>query len=224
MATLPELLRTTRWAQVLTPEQMRRVEAETYEQFCPAGTAVCRKGEPVDAWIGILEGLVKVQAVSSQGRVITFTGVPTGGWLGEGSLLKEEPRRYDILTLRDSRIARMPRATFRWLLDASIGFNRFLLVQLNERLAQFIGLIEHERLLDTDARVARDLAELFNPVLYPGVGLRLSISQEEIGYLTGVSRQRVNQALGKLESEGLIAIEYGGIRVLDLKRLRSYGA
>lgn len=224
MATLQELLRTTRWAQVLTPEQMHRVEAETSEQFCAAGTAVCRKGEPVDAWIGILNGLVKVQAVSSQGRVITFTGVPTGGWLGEGSLLKEEPRRYDILTLRDSRIARMPRSTFRWLLDGSIGFNRFLLVQLNERLAQFIGLIEHERLLDTDARVARDVAELFNPVLYPGVGLRLSISQEEIGYLTGVSRQRVNQALGKLESEGLIAIEYGGIRVLDLERLRGYGA
>ena len=94
---------------------------------------------------------------------------------------------------------------------------------MNERLAQFIAVIEYQRLLGTDAHIARCLGELFNPILYPGVGARLLISQEEIGFLTGVSRQRVNKALHNLESEGLLAIEYGGIRVLDLARLRRYG-
>ncbi|HWQ39507.1 MAG TPA: Crp/Fnr family transcriptional regulator [Burkholderiales bacterium] len=203
---------------------MSRVEREAEQRFCAAGTAVCRKGEPVDAWIGVLEGLVKIHAVSADGRSVTFTGIPAGGWFGEGSLLKADPRKYDALALRDSRIARMPRATFEWLIDNSIGFNRFLLRQLNERLAQFIALVEYERLLDTDARVARCLGELFNPVLYPGIGPRLSISQEEIGYLTGVSRQRVNQALQRLEREGLLTVGYGGVEVLDVDKLRSYGA
>jgi hypothetical protein len=62
----------------------------------------------------------------------------------------------------------MPRATFEWLLDTDIDFNRFLLMQLNERLGQFIAMVEYERLLEPDARVARSLAALFNPVLYPG--------------------------------------------------------
>jgi CRP/FNR family cyclic AMP-dependent transcriptional regulator len=65
---------------------------------------------------------------------------------------------------------------------------------------------------------------LFNPILYPGVGLRLSISQEEVGFLSGVSRQRANQALQKLEREGLLLVEYGGIRVLDFERLLTYGS
>jgi CRP/FNR family transcriptional regulator, cyclic AMP receptor protein len=224
MKSLSEHLRATLWANTLTDKQLRRVEADVEEQLCAAGTSVCRKGEAVDAWIGVLEGLVKIHTVSADGRPLTFTGVPAGGWLGEGSLLKSDPRKYDVLALRDSRIARMPRATFEWLIDNSIGFNRFLLRQLNERLAQFIALIEYERLLDTDARVARCLGELFNPILYPGIGPRLSISQEEIGYLTGLSRQRVNQALRKLETEGLLAVEYGGVRVLDLDALRRYGA
>lgn len=224
MPTLSEHLRATLWARALTEDQMSRVERESEERFCAAGTAVCRKGEPVDAWIGVLEGLVKIHTVSAGGRSVTFTGIPAGGWFGEGSLLKADPRKYDALALRDSRIARMPRATFEWLIDNSIGFNRFLLRQLNERLAQFIALIEYERLLDTDARVARCLGELFNPILYPGIGQRLSISQEEIGYLTGVSRQRVNQALQRLEREGLLAVGYGGVEVLDVDRLRSYGA
>ena len=65
-------------------------------------------------------------------------------------------------------------------------------------------MIEYERLLEPDARVARCLAELFNPLLYPGMGMRLTITQEEVGYLARVSRQRANQALRKLEEAGLL--------------------
>src|SRR3546814_9313724 len=79
------------------------------------------------------------------------------------------------------------------------------------------------RLLDPDARVARCLAELFNPLLYPGMGMRLTITQEEVGYLARVSRQRANQALGKLEEAGLLRVEYGAVRVLDLDGLKGYG-
>ena len=139
-------------------------------------------------------------------------------------MLKTEPRRYDVVALRDSRIAFMPRATFNWLLDNSIGFNRFLLMQLNERLGLFISLVEYDRMLETDARVARCLAALFNPYLNPGAGRELQISQEEIGYLCSTSRQRANQALQVLERDGLLKVEYGCITILDLDRLRVYGA
>ena len=70
-------------------------------------------------------------------------------------------------------------------------------------------------------RVARSLAALFNPVLYPGVGEVLSITQQELAYLVGLSRQRVNEALSALAAEGSIRIEYGGLRVLDLGALRT---
>ena len=76
---------------------------------------------------------------------------------------------------------------------------------------------------DTDARIARGLAALFNPVLYPGTNRLLQISQEELGYLAGVSRQRANQALKVLEDAGLVRSEYGGINVLDLEGLRRFG-
>jgi CRP/FNR family cyclic AMP-dependent transcriptional regulator len=96
-------------------------------------------------------------------------------------------------------------------------------MQLNERLGQFIGMVEYERLLEPDARVARCLAELFNPYLYPGNRAELEISQEEIGYLSGVSRQRVNQALQVLARAGLLEVAYGRVRILDMDSLRRYG-
>jgi CRP/FNR family cyclic AMP-dependent transcriptional regulator len=213
-------LRTAIWAQALGPEELIRVEAEMSERAVPAGGYVCRKGEPVNHWMGIIDGLVKLGTVSAEGKPATLAGVPAGGWFGEGSLPKDEPRRYDAVALRATRVALMPRATFVRLLDTSIAYNRFLLNQLNERLAQFIAMLEYERLLDPDARVARCLGWLFNPFLYPGVGQKLQVSQEEIGYLSGISRQRVNQALPALEKEGLLRVEYGGVTILDLQKLR----
>ena len=127
------------------------------------------------------------------------------------------------MALRATRLAFMPKATFEWLLGTDIAFNRFLLVQLNERLAQFIAMVETQRLLEPDARVARSIAALFNPVLYPAMASQVQISQEEIGYLSGVSRQRVNQALHVLESAGLLKVEYGGLSILDLEGLRRFG-
>lgn len=73
-------------------------------------------------------------------------------------------------------------------------------------------------------RVARYLAEMFNPILYPGFSSQIRISQEELGYLTGISRQRVNQALQALDKLGLIRVGYAGIEILDAAQLRAFGS
>jgi CRP/FNR family cyclic AMP-dependent transcriptional regulator len=217
-----DFARESPWAHSLTPPQMQLVETTLLERRVPAGGYVCRKGEAVEHWVGIVDGLVKMSSLSPTGKVTTLTGLPEGAWFGEGSLLKDEPRRYDVIALRESRVALMPRATFVALLDGSIAFNRFLLIQLNERLGQFIGQVEYDRLLSVEARVARCLAAMFNPHLYPATRREVQISQEEIGYLSDLSRQRVNRALKALEQAALLRVEYGRIVVLDLPGLRNF--
>ena len=186
-----------------------------------AGDYVCRVGKPITYWFGVIDGLLKMSSDNVDGVSMTFLGVPPGGWFGEGTALKREPYRYNIQALRKSVVAGLPIDTFHWLLDHSIGFNRFVMNQLNERLGQFIAAREIDRLNNPDVRVARSLASLFNPVLYPGVGAVLRITQQEMAYLVGLSRQRVNEALATLQAQGTIRIEYGGLRVLDLPALRS---
>ena len=221
MKTLAELLDASLWTKSLSPAQRARVEAETVVKDVPAGAFVCRKGDAVENWVGIIDGLVKMTSVSPEGKATTFLGVAGGGWFGEGSLLKDRSRKYDIVALSPTRLALMPKATFDWLLDTDLAFNRFLLVQLNERLAQFIAAREFDRLTNPEQRVARNLAALFNPVLFPGVGQVLRITQQELAYLVGLSRQRVNEALRILEGHGVIRVEYGGLRVLDPGALRT---
>lgn len=212
------------WLARLDAEERARVEADLRVVHVEAGEYVCRIGRPVTWWFGVLDGLLKMSNDSDLGMPITFTGVPPGGWFGEGTVLKREVYRYNIQALRRSVVAGISADTFHWLLDRSIGFNRFVMDQLNERLGQFIAAREIDRLTHPDERVARSLAALFHPLLYPGVGELLRITQQELGYLVGLSRQRVNEALSALQAAGVIRIEYGGVRVLDRERLRSYRA
>ena len=210
------------WLQVLGGDDVQRARRAIKIAPAEAGERICRFGRPPTFWFGVIDGLLKMSNDTASGGTITYMGVPPGAWFGEGTLIKREPYRYNIEALRRSTVAGLPIEDFHALLDRSIPFNRYLMNQLNERLGHFIAAREIDRQDNPDSRVAGSLAQLFNPVLYTGVGGLLRITQQELGYLVGLSRQRVNQALNTLADEGLIVIEYGGVRVRDLAALRAF--
>ena len=214
-------LDTIPWLRLLSPNERQRAVDDLRVTDASPGEYLCRTGRPVTYWFGVVDGLLKMSSDNAEGQTMTFTGVPPGGWFGEGTALKRETYRYNIQALRKSMVAGLHVDTFHWLADHSIGFNRFVMNQLNERLGQFIAAREIDRMTNPDIRVARSLAALFNPVLYPGVGEVLRITQQELAYLVGLSRQRENEALTALAAQGTIRVEYGGLRVLDLQALRA---
>lgn len=217
---LETFVRSAGWSRALTSEQLSVVLAHTEQRRCDSGHWVLRAGEVVEHWCGVVEGFAKMSVASADGKVSTLTGVCAGAWFGEGSLMKHEARRYDVYALRPLRLAMVPRAIFEWLRDTSIPFNHCLQDLLNARLAHFIGTLSDDRLLDTDARVARALAGLYDEDLYPGAGSHLDIDQREVGLLANVSRQRAHVALHRLQAQGVLSLARRGLTVLDLGALR----
>jgi CRP/FNR family transcriptional regulator, cyclic AMP receptor protein len=211
------------WSLDLSEAEIEQARRGIVEKSFAKGAYICHRGDRLDFWTGVTDGIVKLSTVSRAGKAVSLAGVRAGGWFGEGTLLKDEARRYDLVALRDARIALMNRTTFFWLFEHSAAFNRFLVRQFNERLGQFIALAEHDRMLDAPGRLARNIAWLFNPVLYRELGMHLDISQEELGLLSGMSRQVANESLKVLEQKGMLRVERGGITVLDLSRLANYG-
>jgi len=207
---------------VLQVEDQAWVSAQIMVGDALAGDVVCRIGKAPTYWFGVVQGLLKMSADNAQGDSFTYAGLSAGGWFGEGTVIKREPYRYNVQALRPSVVAGLPIESFHRLLEQSIGFNRFVMSQLNERLGQFIAAREIDRMTNPDIRVARSLAALFNPVLFPGVGEVLQITQQELAYLVGLSRQRVNVALQRLVEQGWIKVTYGGVRVINLNALRSH--
>ena len=95
-------------------------------------------------------------------------------------------------------------------------------MQLNERLGQFIGMVEHDRLLGPDARLARCLASMFNPHLYPGIGPRCRSRRRRWRSCRPVAAAREPGAAATRAGGPLLRIDYGGITVIDLAGLRAF--
>jgi CRP/FNR family transcriptional regulator, cyclic AMP receptor protein len=220
---LARLFATCAWFRALAAEHQAMVLATAHAEHLEGGAWIARRQEPSDYWIGVHSGLIKLAIYNASGRSCTLSGVPPGGWFGEGSVIKRENRKYDVVTIQPSLVMFVPVETFHTLLSASLPFNGFVIHQLNNRMGEFIASIQNSRLLDVEARVAQALAQLFNPDLYPETGRTIAISQEEVGLLTGVSRQRINQALQSLEKAGLLKLAYNQLEVLDLDGLGAFG-
>lgn len=165
----------------------------------------------------VASGLVKLQSVSVQGRSSTFLGVACGDWFGEGSALKTEPRQYEVVALRDTELLCLPRAEFEQLRATSIEFNQFLVSQLNLRVSQAMALIEAGRLRTPEQRVALSLSRLFW-----SRSRKVSLSQDELANLVGVSRQTVNRALRTLAQHGLVTLEFGRVDIPDDEALTRF--
>jgi CRP-like cAMP-binding protein len=223
-AKASDLVQGSHWAHKLSAAELATVLQQAQERRFAAGDCALHAGVVVEHWTGVAEGFAKMTVASAQGRASTLTGVGPGVWFGEGSLMKNEPRRYEVCALRPLRLVLVPRPVFQWLRDTSIPFNHYLQDLLNARLSLFIGMLSEDRLLDVDARVAYGLASLFHDDLYPNANRHLHINQGEVGSLANVSRQRANRALGRLQELGVIKLGRQGLTVLDIDRLRRVAA
>jgi CRP/FNR family transcriptional regulator, cyclic AMP receptor protein len=219
--SIEELFESAVWFQQIGPAAQRRLRIDFVERAVPAGSTLGHHGEKQRHWYGVLEGLLKWSINSPDGRTVTLGGQSVGSWFGEGTLLRGESRKADLIALRPSRVAMLPFETFEWLRHSEPSFNEFLLRQINERLHWFMGSFAAHRLLDNYRLVARALVGLVHPMQNPQGERHLIISQEELANLSAISRQRCNQALVEMNDNGLLQIEYGAIRILNLETLKA---
>lgn len=196
------------WYGRLAPEVQARLADRVFCREGAKGDLLLRAGDEVEGWYAVVTGLVKLQS-EAQGRLSVFLGVPGGEWFGEGSAMKTEPRRYNVIALRDTKLLCLPRAEFDELRATSLEFNQALLVQMNMRLGQAMAAIEAGRIRSPEQRVALYLSRVFWHDMR-----RLNLSQEELSKLAGLSRQTVNRVLKVFEQRALVSLEFGRISVL----------
>ncbi len=220
--SLAEMLRKSVWGRALSAAELEAVIAQCRELQVGAGQAIVRAGEPALHWLGLISGVACMSVSMPDGKETSLASLATGGWFGEGTLIKRGHWQYDGRALSDCQVALMPLDCFEQLRQRSLPFNHYLQQLMGARMGGFIAKLCGDRLLDSTGRIAQALAGLYQPEVYPDPGPLLRLSQAELGQLAGVSRQRANIALQTLERAGLIRVSRRGILVQDLPALQAY--
>ena len=203
-------IRAQPWFASLPVAQQERVYSGIELSAGSKGDVMLAHGSAASGWHAVLSGLVVLRSPGSSARSSAFIGVPDGEWFGEGTALKGEAQRYEVVALRPTQLLCLPLPLFQNLCDSSLAFNQHLTRHLNMRLGQAMAMIEAGRMRSPEHRVALQLSRLFWRRTR-----QLKLTQEELGQLAGLSRQTVNRVLRSLEAAGIVMLDFGRVAIVD---------
>lgn len=196
----------------LTPAQLDWVAQRAHRRVFEAGRNIMIIDQPGEAVYIILHGTVKIQIEQAE-RDVILSILGAGDLLGEMSLIDSVGRSASAVTLEDSLLLWMDKATFNYMLDNFAPFARNLVRILTARVRLSDQLIQALATLDVNGRVARQLlafAEKYGHEKNGAIQIRIALKQGDIADLVGASRKRVNQTMVMFKEQGLIDTDTEG--------------
>jgi len=186
------------------------------------GQRLFKRGDPPCGLYAMLEGTVRVGAVSEQGKEALLSLVEPSHWFGEIGLFDGQPRTHDAYGVGQCTLLHIPQNTLLALLDEYPQHWRQLALLMSQKLRMTFINLEQLSLLPAPTRLAHRLlmiAEGYGETTPPRRVLQLP--QEQLAAMLSLSRQTTNQILKELQGQGVIGLSYGEIEILDAERLRT---
>lgn len=211
------LLKKGEWFGSLPPALQQSILQRAMVRSYGAGEFLIREGEPAVGLFALLHGRTRhVRSVCDGEEVLLHIGEP-GLWFGEYPLLTGKPSIGSVIADTDSRVLFLPAREFERIIEAEPRYLRPFAVLIAERfafayryLAQAHGL-SPEEFLHARLKGVVAMQRIDQPSNGPA---DVSLSQEALANMIGVSRQTLNVLLRRLEARGLVEVGYRKIRLL----------
>ncbi|MGP0172907.1 Crp/Fnr family transcriptional regulator [Pseudomonas sp. NCHU5208] len=206
-AALPQSLRD----ELLAMAQVQRLDA---------GQRLFRRGDRPSGLYAVVEGAVRIGAVSENGKEALLTLIEPPYWFGEISLFDGLPRTHDAFAESASTLLLLPQAELLALLERQPQHWRDFALLMSHKLRLAFLALEDMSLLPAAPRLARRLLLMAENYGEGEPRRVLHLAQEQLALMLSLSRQTTNQILKDLEAQGIVHLTYGEIEILDLQRLR----
>lgn len=160
----------------------------------------------------VVRGALVASNTDANGTVAVMSLIPPKRWFGESALFDGLPRTHDVYAWQDSTLLKIDGTQLgRWLDEHPANW-KDLGRLTSGKLRVALSALEDATLAPLDVRILRRLQ-----LIATGYRSRtspqpdISISQEMLGQMMGVSRQSISKSLRQLEHRGLVTILYGRI-------------
>lgn len=201
-------LRRVDWLRELGPNAIQLLQHSGFSKRYAVGELIFAPAANPESVYLLETGLARVYRVSKAGGETSFGYVAPGEVLGELSAFGGYPRQSFAQAVQASLVWRIAREPFQRLMASRPSLVIAIVQQMGERLKRLEAHIENMGSCSVRTRVARMLSELaqnFGRRDGDRVVIDIPITQAELATLVGATRQTVNQALGELRNEGLVA-------------------
>lgn len=185
-----------------------------------AGACLFQRGDAPCGLYAVLDGAIRIGAVSVQGKEAVLTLIEAPHWFGEICLFDDQPRTHDAYAEGPTHLLWVPQVALLKLLDDHPRYWREFALLMSHKLRLAFVALEQQSLMSAAPRVAYRLLQIaagYGEV--EGARRVLQLSQEQLALMLALSRQTTNQILKALEQDGVLRLSYGEIEIIDPARL-----
>lgn len=179
------------------------------------------RGDTFNGIFVLLEGALWISGLDHDGNEVGLTVIKPGEWFGEIALFDNEARTHDVLASESCRLLHVPAEKLYGLLASDAQWWQLFGQLLTAKVRLLFQSIEDRSQPRTAVRVARKLYEFVLRAPLDTKHTEINMGQEQFGKLLSLSRQKTNQQLKRLASQGVIAVSYGKITILSTNKLKA---
>ena len=182
------------------------------------GAVLFGPGRAPTDWLLLLEGKVRVQRVSENGREIVLYRVAAGESciLTTACLFAGDDYPAEGVAETAIKAAAVPRSVFDALVSSAPDFRRFVFNAYSKRVTELFVVVEAIAFQRVDLRLARKLLEL------AGSDQHLRATHQQLAVELGTAREVVSRQLQEFQRRRWIVAARGDIQIVDAVALRSF--
>lgn len=211
------------WVDTLTEKARFALLERSIPVHYKSGSTIYERLAPPKGIFRIKEGRVRLFLLKDTGSELLLKICGKGETIGDLAAVDGAP--YPVFTEAMTDVV----GTFISTKDLNAArkahpeINEALLMQMANTARGVVGLLERITMHSTDKQVASRLQWLARAQCLQGNDAEaINVSQSDLALMLGASRQTVNKALSRLESDGLIKRDYGAITILDDDNIEAF--
>jgi CRP/FNR family cyclic AMP-dependent transcriptional regulator len=205
-----ELLRRVPLFAALTPTQSASIADAIVKKRFKRAEIIVEQGKKTDALYIILTGRARVMSTDSRGREVILATLQPGDYIGEMSLIDDEPHSATVRTEIQTDVLMLDRDAFSRCLPENSSMSYNIMRGLVQRLRHADRKIESLALMDVYGRVARSLIEFAVDDGQGNLKIRDKISRQDLAKMVGASREMVSRVMKDLEERGFVQTQPDG--------------
>jgi CRP/FNR family cyclic AMP-dependent transcriptional regulator len=199
-------------------EVIKAIREQAEVRVFKKGTEIENRGEPVDHFYVIEEGLVQLGINGSDGSRFNLTRLGSGHTFGETAFYLNSTVIHDARAKTDVTLLRLDRPVIDCLMEESIEFSKALVAVACMRLQTTLDHIGDTLGMPLKARVAKRILSVSEGAQSENI---IILKQVELAHSLGVSRVSIGKALKQLKMEGHLSLGYGKIEIIDRDKLEA---
>jgi CRP-like cAMP-binding protein len=210
-----DLIRRVPLFSLLTGEQAQAIAEGVVKRRYRRGEVIVEQGTKSNALYILLTGRARVVTADARGREVILAVLQPGDYLGEMSLIDNEPHSATVRAEVQCDVLVLGRPEFARCLPENSSLSYAIMRGLVARLRAADRQIESLALLDVYGRVARALLDMSEEGAEYKL-IRNKVSRQDLAKVVGASREMVSRVMKDLEERGFIQTqENGSVHIME---------